>query len=183
LSDRVIPPRLSIEEILIPAERIRHRVAELAEQIGRDYQGRDLVLVGALKGAIMFLADLSRALPIPHRLEFLQAASYGNGQSSSGEVKVADVTGDLKGYDVLLVEDIYDTGLTIRTLLERLRAKHPASLEVCTFLVKNHPHNVPVPLKYTGFHVPDLFVVGYGLDYAQHYRNLPYVGVARKAEG
>jgi hypoxanthine phosphoribosyltransferase len=165
-----------ISHILLDETTIRDRVRELGERIAADYAGRELTLVGVLKGAVIFLADLSRAISIPHTLEFIQASSYGDQTSSSGRVQLSnDGVGDLTGRHVLLVEDIYDTGRTMGRLLDALRAKNPASLEVCAFLVKDHPRVIETPIRYFGFPIPDIFVVGYGLDHAQKMRNLPHI--------
>lgn len=171
----------AIERILIPESEIRRRVAEIGRLVSEDYRGRDLVLVGALKGAFVFLADLARAVAIPHEVDFVRASSYGNASSSSGTVRVAcDVSLDLKDKHVLLVEDIYDTGCTMATLLERLAAKGPASLEICALLVKNRPREAEVAIRYAGFQIENVFVVGYGLDFAERFRHLPYVAVVSR---
>lgn len=171
-----------MEKVLLSEEEIQKRVGELAQEISRDYVGRELVLLGALKGAIMFLADLSRSITLHHSLDFVGASSYGDGTESSGEVKITkEAALDLKGKHVILVEDIYDTGLTMEALTQHIRSLQPASLEICVLLVKDHPRQFELPIRYAGFHIPDLFVVGYGLDYAQRLRNLRYVGVLRPA--
>lgn len=164
---------------LISAETIAARVRELGAAIARDYAGKDLVLVAALKGSFVFAADLARAIDLPLRIEFLRGESYGDGTVSSGEVRVTiepDVL--LAGRDVLLVEDIVDTGRTSSRLLGVLEAHKPASLKVCSLLHKPARRVIDVPVDYLGFTIDDVFVVGYGLDHAGFHRNLPYIGVA-----
>jgi hypoxanthine phosphoribosyltransferase len=163
---------------LLPADAISVRVRELGAQITRDYAGKDLVLVPVMKGAFLFAADLARAVDLPLRVEFLGATSYGDGTVSTGDLRVTlEPEGPLAGLDVLLVEDIVDTGRTAARLLELLRARKPASLKVCALLDKPSRRVVPVEIDYRGFEIEDVFVVGYGLDHAGLYRNLPYVGV------
>ena len=169
-----------LERVVLTAEDIRTRVIELGNQIGRDYAGLDLVVIGVLKGAIVFLSDLIRAIPIPHSLEFIGASSYKNSHSIGHVIITKDVTQDLRGRHVLLVEDIYDTGLSMRAILDLLAPHRPASLDVCVLLVKNRPREHEIRIKYTGFRIPDLFVVGYGLDLEEKYRNLPCVGILKK---
>lgn len=164
--------------ILLTAETLAARVAELGSAITRDYAGKDLVLVCALKGGFVFAADLARAIDLPLRVEFLRGESYGDSTTSSGTVRITlepDVL--LAGKDVLLVEDIVDTGRTSSQLLNVLKAHRPASLKLCALLHKPAREVVPLPLDYTGFVIDDQFVVGYGLDHAGLYRNLPYIGV------
>lgn len=163
---------------LISAARIEQRVAELGRQLTADYQGRPLVLLSVLKGSFVFTADLARAIDLPLAIEFLGVASYGDGTTSSGAVKIThDLTSPLEGKDVLLIEDVVDTGLTLGFLLQVLRARKPASLEVCTLLEKPAKRSPEVQPRYVGFEIGDEFVVGYGLDWGQRFRNLPYVGV------
>lgn len=163
-------------EALISTEKLRARVAELGRKITRDYRGRDLVVVCVLKGAFMFTADLVRHIDLPLTCDFLRVSSYGSGTESSGNVRLEfDVTQPLKGKDVILVEDIVDTGLTIRSVLDALSAKKPASLAVCALLYKPERERVHIPIDYLGFTIPNKFVVGYGLDQAGRYRNLEYV--------
>ena len=166
---------------LLGRGQIRRRVRELAEQIERDYQGCQLVLLGTLKGSFVFLSDLMRRLRLPVEVDFVGVSSYGLGQESSGQVSVYHSPRlELRGRHVLLVEDIVDTGLTAAYLTRLLRARRPASLVICTLLDKRARRIAPnLPLAYVGFEVPDRFVVGYGLDYRQLYRNLPYIGVLR----
>jgi hypoxanthine phosphoribosyltransferase len=164
---------------LLDAAQIAARVQELGAQIARDYTDRRLVLVSVLKGSFVFTADLARAIDIPSvRIEFLGVRSYGEGTTSSGVVQITqDLTRPIEGEDVLIVEDIVDTGLTIAHLLELLRTRHPASLKVCALLHKPARTKVEVPIHYLGFTIEDRFVVGYGLDWAERYRNLPFIGV------
>jgi hypoxanthine phosphoribosyltransferase len=163
-------------EVLIPEDELRARVAELGERITGDYRDRDLVLVCLLKGAVFFCADLCRAIRLPLRLEFLRAASYGQAMVSSGSVRVGDVEDQaIAGRDVLVVEDIVDSGLTLSRILDRLLGAGPRSLALCCLLHKDRGTRHPFELTYVGFRVPDRFVVGYGLDHAERYRNLPYV--------
>jgi hypoxanthine phosphoribosyltransferase len=164
---------------LLSRERIAERVVELGAQIARDYEGKELVLIGVLKGSLMFLADLARAIPSSEvRLEFLGLASYGDETRSSGVVQItADLTRPIEGKHVLVVEDIVDTGLTMTYLLENLATRRPASVKLCSLLHKPDRAVKPISIDYLGFTIPDLFVIGYGLDYAQRYRNLPYIGV------
>lgn len=170
-----------IASVLVSEEQIRLRTAELAHQIAADYQGEtdkgDLLLVGVLKGAVMFMTDLARALPIPVQLEFMAVASYGSATSSSGVVRILkDLDRDIAGRNVLIVEDILDSGLTLSWLLRNLATRRPATLEVCTLLRKPDAVQVDVPVRYIGFDIPQEFVVGYGLDYGERYRDLPYIG-------
>ena len=166
---------------LFTVEQIQQRVRELADLLSRDYEGRDLVAVGILRGAFMFLSDLVRAIRVPLTVDFLTASSYVK-EATTGEVKVYyDVREDVSGRDVLLVEDIVDTGITLNHIRERMLLKRPRSLKICTFLDKKERRVVEVPLDYTGFEIPNEFVVGYGLDYDNRFRNLPYIAVFRKS--
>ncbi len=167
-------------EVLFPEERIRARVEELGREITRDYAGRPLVVVGVLKGALVFLADLLRAVDLPVTVDFVGLSSYV-GKETSGEIRLtADLSRPVAGMDVLLVEDIVDTGLTMRWLVDHLAARGPASLAICALLEKPSRHRVAVPVRYRGFEIADEFVVGYGLDWEGRLRNLPYVGVVRE---
>jgi hypoxanthine phosphoribosyltransferase len=169
-----------IESVLVSEEQIAAKIRELAAKIDADYAGREVVLVGVLKGAVMVMADLARALTIPVSLEFMAVSSYGSATSSSGVVRILkDLDRDITGCDVLVVEDIIDSGLTLSWLLRNLRARHPSSVEVVAMLRKPEAAQVEVPVAYMGFDIPSVFVVGYGLDYAQRYRELPYVGTLR----
>ncbi len=172
---RSIPPP---NRILYSAETIAARVRELGSQITRDYQGRSLVILTILKGSFVFAADLIRCIDLPLRVEFLGVASYGTGTKSTGVVQITqDVTSPIAGEDILLVEDIVDTGLTIDYLLRQLQTRSPRTLKVCTLLYKPSRTRVEVSVDYLGFTIEDEYVVGYGLDHAQAYRNLPHLGV------
>jgi hypoxanthine phosphoribosyltransferase len=163
-------------EILIPEERIDARIEELGRRISEDYRGKTVHLVCVLKGAYTFLADLARAIDVPVTIDFLAVSSYGKGKSTSGEVQlVKDLDQSLEGKEVIVVEDIADTGLTLNYLLNLLRSRHPASLKVCALLSKPSRRQIDVAVDYVGFEIPDRFVVGYGLDHDQLYRNLRYV--------
>ncbi|MBA2426339.1 MAG: hypoxanthine phosphoribosyltransferase [Actinobacteria bacterium] len=169
-----------IDEILITAEEIDDKIAGLAKQITTDYLDRDLLLVGVLKGAFVFMADLARALRIPIDFDFMAVSSYGSATKSSGVVRILkDLDYEISGRHVLLVEDIIDSGLTISYLLRYLKARGPASLEICSLFWKRGQQTAPFDVKYPGFDIPPVFVVGYGLDYAERYRNLPYIGVLK----
>lgn len=169
-----------VKEVLLTPEQIRDGVNRMAQRIADDYRDREPVLVGVLDGAVVFLSDLMRALPIPVRVDFVKWSSYGDDSTSSGEVQLLkDLSFSVEGKHVLVVEDIVDTGLTLRYLLENLESRGVASLAVAALLDKPSRRKVRVPLDYVGFQVPDEFVVGYGLDFAQHYRNLPYVAVLK----
>jgi hypoxanthine phosphoribosyltransferase len=168
----------AVGEILIDEEPLQARIAELGAEISRDYAGRDLLLVGVLKGAVFFLADLMRELSVPCEIDFMAISSYGAGTDSSGVVRILkDLDMNIAGRDVLVVEDIIDSGLTLSYLMRSLTARKPASLEVCTLLTKPERREVDVPVRYVGFEIPNKFVIGYGLDFDQRYRNLPYVAV------
>jgi len=169
-----------LEKILFTEEQIRQRITELAREISQDYAGRELVLVTVLKGAVFFLTYLAHAMKIPVRLDFLGIASFSPGKALPGVVRISkDLDQDIHGMDVLLIEDIVDTGLTLRYLLNILSGRQPRSLEVCTFLDKSTRRLVDVPVKYRCFEIPDRFVVGFGLDYGQQYRTLPCVGILK----
>jgi hypoxanthine phosphoribosyltransferase len=168
----------AIGEVLVPDEDLQRRVAELGAEISRDYAGRDLVMVGVLKGALLFIADLMRQLTVPCEVDFMAVSSYGSSTDSSGVVRILkDLDAPIEGRDVLIVEDIIDSGLTLQYLLRNLRARNPGSLEVCALLTKPARRRVELPIRYVGFEIPDRYVIGYGLDYAQRYRNLSYVAV------
>jgi hypoxanthine phosphoribosyltransferase len=161
---------------IVTQEEMRARIKELGKQIANDYTGKDLVLVGVLKGAYAFYADLARAIRIPMRVDFLIVTSYGGQSKTSGKVKVVtELTEDIKGKDVLLVEDIVDSGLTVQYLIKTLAKDKPKSIKICTLLSKPERRTIDVPLDYVGFKIPNKYVVGYGLDYQQKYRNLPYL--------
>lgn len=166
-------------EVMISEQEIRQRIAELGQQITDNYRdrGNDIVLVGLLRGSFMFMADLCRAIDVSHEVDFITASSYGNGMSSTRDVKIIkDLDEDIRGKDVLIVEDIIDSGNTLSKVREILRLREPASLAICTLLDKPERREVDVDVEYVGFTIPDEFVVGYGIDYAQRYRHLPYVG-------
>ncbi len=168
-----------IDAILITEEQIRQRTQELAESVAARYADieEDLLLVGVLKGAIMFMTDFARALPIPSQMEFMAVSSYGSSTSSSGVVRILkDLDRDIEGRDVLIVEDIIDSGLTLSWLMRNLSTRNPRSLEVCTLLRKPEAVKSPVEVADVGFDIPNEFVVGYGLDYAERYRDMPYIG-------
>ncbi len=166
-----------LERVLLDEATIRDRLAELAADIERDYQGRDLLLVGVLKGAVMVMADLSRALGRHVETDWMAVSSYGSGTQSSGVVRILkDLDTDITGRDVLVVEDIIDTGLTLSWLVANLRSRGPASVEICALLRKPEAAKTAVEVRYVGFDIPNEFVVGYGLDYAERYRNLRVVG-------
>ncbi len=167
-----------VSEVLIDEDRLRARVVELGEEITADYAGRDLLLIGVLKGAVFFMADLMRTLGIPCEIDFMAISSYGAQTDSSGVVRILkDLDINIEGRNVLVVEDIIDSGLTLSYLMRNLEAREPASLEVCALLTKPDRREIDVPVRYIGFEIPNRFVVGYGLDFAERYRNLPYVGV------
>jgi hypoxanthine phosphoribosyltransferase len=167
-----------IGETLVSEEDLRRRIAELGAQISRDYAGRELLLIGVLKGAVPFLADLMRELDLPCEVDFMAVSSYGSATDSSGVVRILkDLDASIEDRDVLLVEDIIDSGLTLHYLLKNLRARNPASLEVCALLTKPERRRVDLPIRYVGFEIPNRFAIGYGLDHAQRYRNLRYVAV------
>ena len=170
----------AIGEILVPAEALERRVSELAAEISRDYQDKDLVLVGVLKGAVFFLSDLMRQLEIPVEVDFMAVASYGSATKSSGVVRILkDLDAAIEGRDVLIVEDIVDSGLTLQYLLRNLNGRNPRSLEVCALLIKPERQKVDLPTRYVGFEIPNRFAIGYGLDHAERYRNLPYVAALK----
>lgn len=169
-----------IEKVLLSSEDIKRRVAELGQQISEDYKGKDVVLVGILRGAFVFLADLIREISIPVETDFIAISSYGSSSTTSGVVRILkDLDEDIEGRNVLIIEDILDTGLTLKYLVKNLSSRRPASLEICSFIVKEGKQSVAISLKYLGYTVPNRFVVGYGLDYAQRYRNLPFVGTLK----
>jgi hypoxanthine phosphoribosyltransferase len=169
-----------ITEILLSEQVIQRRIAEMGSQISLDYVGKELVIVGVLTGAVTFLADLIRQITLPMELDFVAMSSYGQATKSSGEVRIVkDLGHPVEGKHVLVAEDIIDTGLTLRYLLETLLARQPASIATCVLLDKPSRRLVEVPVEYRGFEIEDRFVVGYGLDYAGRYRNLPYIGVLR----
>ena len=169
-----------VEQVLIGEHAIAARITELAAEIDVDYAGREPLLVGVLKGAAMFMSDLARAVTRPSTMEFMAVSSYGSATTSSGVVRILkDLDRDVAGSDILIVEDIIDSGLTLSWLLKNLRARNPRSIEIITLLRKPDAVKVHVPVKYVGFDIPNEFVVGYGLDYAERYRDLAYIGRLR----
>jgi len=167
-----------VTEVLIKEDALRRRVAELGEEISADYDGRDLLLIGVLKGAVFFMADLMRHLTVPCEVDFMAISSYGAATDSSGVVRILkDLDINIEGREVLVVEDIIDSGLTLSYLMRNLEAREPASLEVCALMTKPERREIEVPVRYVGFEIPNRFVIGYGLDFAERYRNLPFVGV------
>ncbi|MGH2915605.1 MAG: hypoxanthine phosphoribosyltransferase [Solirubrobacteraceae bacterium] len=166
----------AIGEILVGSEELAQRVRELGEEVSRDYAGRDLLLIGVLKGAVFFLSDLMRHLDVPAQVDFMAVASYGSATKSSGVVRILkDLDAPIEGRDVLIIEDIVDSGLTLQYLLRNLAGRNPASLEVCALLIKPERRKVDLRTRYVGFEIPNRFAIGYGLDHAERYRNLPYV--------
>jgi hypoxanthine phosphoribosyltransferase len=175
-------PEDDLAEVLITEAQLSRRIADLGKQISADYRGKDLLLLGVLKGAVMFLVDLAREIRLPLEVDFMATSSYGSSTQSSGIVRILkDLDEPVEGKHVLVVEDIVDSGLTLAYILRTLEARRPASIRVCGLLVKDRPRDVDVDVvvDYIGFRIPDRFVVGYGLDYAETYRNLPYVAVLK----
>jgi hypoxanthine phosphoribosyltransferase len=171
----------AIQEILIDEQTLQQRVAELGEEISADYEGRDLLLVGVLKGAVFFMADVMRHLSLPCEVDFMAISSYGAASDSSGVVRILkDLDINIRDRNVLVLEDIIDSGLTLSYLMRSLGAREPASLEACALLVKHGRRQTEVPVRYVGFEIPNRYVVGYGLDFAERYRNLPFVAVLRE---
>ena len=171
----------SIGEILVQPDDLRRKVADLGKQISADYEGRDLLLVGVLKGAVFFLSDLMREISVPCEVDFMAVASYGSATDSSGVVRILkDLDASIEGRDVLIVEDIVDSGLTLQYLLRNLRARGPASVEVCALLTKPERRKIELEARYVGFEIPDKFAIGYGLDHGERYRNLPYVAALQQ---
>jgi hypoxanthine phosphoribosyltransferase len=168
----------AVGDILVQRDELEHRVRELGAEISRDYADRQLLLIGVLKGAVFFLADLMRHLEIDCEVDFMAVSSYGASTDSSGVVRILkDLDAPIEGRDVLIVEDIVDSGLTLSYLFRMLRARNPASLEVCALLTKPARREIDLPIRYVGFEIPNRFAIGYGLDFAERYRNLPYVAV------
>ncbi len=168
---------------MIDEKTIARRVAELGAQITKDYQGKEPILIGILKGAFVFLADLMRKIDLPVKVDFLAVSSYGKSTESSGVVMILkDIVEDIEGRDVIIVEDILDTGLTLKNIVEHLQAKRPASIKICVLLDKKERRKVKIEADYVGFDIPDKFIVGYGLDYAEKFRNLPYIREIRQEE-
>lgn len=169
-----------IEKVLFSQEDLQKRVGELAAQINRDYQGKEPMLISVLRGSFVFMADLVRSIELPCTVDFMAVSSYGAGTTSSGQVRITkDLSENVEGRDIIVVEDILDSGNTLSYLLRLLQARHPSSIRLCTLLDKPSRRTKPVDASYTGFTVDDLFVVGYGLDFAEKYRNLPYIGILK----
>jgi hypoxanthine phosphoribosyltransferase len=167
-----------VESVLIEEDVLQARISELGDEISADYAGRDLLLMGVLKGAVFFMADLMRRLTVPCEIDFMAISSYGAATDSSGVVRILkDLDINIEGRHVLVVEDIIDSGLTLSYLVRNLEARDPASLEICALLTKPDRREIEVDVRYVGFEIPNRFVIGYGLDFAERYRNLPYVGV------
>jgi hypoxanthine phosphoribosyltransferase len=168
----------AVSEILIDEDTLQNRIGELGAEISEDYRGRDLLLIAVLKGAVFFMADLMRHLTVPCEVDFMAISSYGDSTDSSGIVRILkDLDINIEGRHVLVVEDIIDSGLTLSYLMRNLESREPATLEVCALLTKPARREIDVPVRYVGFEIPNKFVVGYGLDFAERYRNLPYVAV------
>ena len=169
-----------IQEVLFSEEQLKNRVQEIARQITADYQGKEIMLISDLRGSFVFMADLCRALDLPCTLDFMAVSSYGKGTKSSGQVQITkDLSEDITDRHIIVVEDILDSGNTLSYLLKILENRHPASIRLCTLLDKPDRRVKPVQVHYSGFTIPDAFVVGYGLDYAEKYRNLPYIGILK----
>ena len=169
-----------IQEILFSQEELDRRVCEIAEQINRDYADKEILLISVLRGSFIFMADLARKITRPCRIDFMSVSSYGKGTSSSGQVQITkDLSEDISGLHVIVIEDILDSGNTLSYLLRILEQRHPASIRLCTLLDKPDRRKVEVAVHYSGFTIPDAFVVGYGLDYVERYRNLPYIGILK----
>jgi len=169
---------INLENVLISKAQIEKRLIDLGSEISRDYEGKEIHVVGVLNGAFIFLADLARQLNVSCKICFLQASSYNNQKVSSGKVKLMHNL-DLSGKDVLVIEDIFDTGLTLKSIIEDLQLQKPKSLQICALLNKKIPNKLPINVKYIGFEIEDRFVVGYGLDYAEKYREIPYIAYVK----
>ena len=170
-----------IERVLISEEQLKETVSRMGAQISKDYEGKNLLVISVLKGAAVFMSDILRAITIPCRIDFMAASSYGAGTETKGSVKILkDLDIDVNGYDILIVEDILDSGVTLSNIIKLLESRKANSVKVCTLLSKPARRKVEVPVAYEGFEVPDEFVVGYGLDYAELYRNLPFVGILKE---
>ena len=175
-------PHPDVDRVLLEEQQIRDRLAEIGRQITEDYADEPPILVGVLRGAVMVMADLARQIDLQVEMDWMAVSSYGSGTKSSGVVRILkDLSGDITGRDVLIVEDIIDSGLTLKWLLSNLRSRGPRSVEIATLLRKPEAARVEIDVKYVGFDIPNEFVIGYGLDYAEHYRNLPYVGVLARS--
>ena len=171
-----------IERVLLSEEQLRQRVRELGEEISKEYAGKEILMIGVLRGAVMFMADLARAIDVPVMIDFMAVSSYGTSTSSSGIVRILkDLDEEVAGKHVLIVEDIIDSGLTLSYLVDNIKSRQPASVRICTLLNKPERRKVDLEVNYNGFTVPDEFVVGYGLDYAEKYRNVPFIGILKPA--
>lgn len=169
-----------VERVLLSEEELAGRIAEIGAQITADYAGKEILMIGVLRGAVLFMADLARAIKIPVAIDFMAVSSYGAGTSSSGVVRILkDLDENVEGKHVLVVEDIIDSGLTLNYLMDNLKSRKPASIQICTLLNKPDRRKVDVDIAYNGFTIPDYFVIGYGLDYAEKYRNLPFIGILK----
>ena len=169
-----------IQEVLFSEEQLDRRVREIAAQIEKDYAGKEIMLIGVLRGSFVFMADLCRRIDLPCTLDFMSVSSYGKGTSSSGQVQITkDLSSDISGQHIIVIEDILDSGNTLSYLLKLLEQRNPASIRLCTLLDKPDRRVKEVKVDYSGFSIPDAFVVGYGLDYAEQYRNLPYIGILK----
>ena len=169
-----------VERVLLSEEELAARISEMGAKITADYAGKEILMIGVLRGAVVFMADLARAIKVPVAIDFMAVSSYGSGTSSSGVVRILkDLDEDVEGKHVLVVEDIIDSGLTLNYLLDNLKSRKPSSIKLCTLLNKPERRKVEVNIDYNGFTIPDEFVIGYGLDYAEKYRNLPFIGVLK----
>jgi hypoxanthine phosphoribosyltransferase len=172
----------AVSEVLIEEDALARRITALADEVSSDYVDRDLLLIGVLKGAVFFMADLMRQITVPCEVDFMAISSYGGSTDSSGVVRILkDLDINIRDRDVLVVEDIIDSGLTLQYLMRNLRSREPASLEVCALMTKPARREIEIPVRYVGFEIPNRFVIGYGLDFAERYRNLPYVGVLNES--
>lgn len=169
-----------VESILLSEEKLAKRIAEIGAEITADYAGKEILMIGVLRGAVIFMSDLARSIKVPVAIDFMAVSSYGAGTTSSGVVRILkDLDENVEGKHILVIEDIIDSGLTLNYLLDNLKSRKPASIKLCTLLNKPERRKVDVKIDYNGFNVPDYFVVGYGLDYAEKYRNLPFIGILK----
>lgn len=169
-----------VESVLLSEEKLAKRIAEIGAEITADYAGKEILMIGVLRGAVIFMADLARSIKVPVAIDFMAVSSYGVGTTSSGVVRILkDLDENVEGKHILVVEDIIDSGLTLNYLLDNLKSRKPASIKLCTLLNKPDRRKVDVKIDYNGFNVPDYFVIGYGLDYAEKYRNLPFIGILK----
>ncbi|MCB2307785.1 hypoxanthine phosphoribosyltransferase [Clostridium estertheticum] len=169
-----------IKEVLYNEEQLRDKIRQMGEKVSKDYYGKDLILIGILKGSVIFMSDLLKEITIPCKMDFMAVSSYGNSTKTSGVVRILkDLDFEIQGKDVLIVEDIIDSGVTLKYLMKCLSARKPSSLEIICLLNKPERRKVDIEVKYVGFDVPDFFIVGFGMDYAERYRNLPYIGILK----